>query len=245
MGYASYEPDSTGSAPGRFTQHAVDGDTLHHWTFDGDDTDQVGILDQDGTSLLCYCPVFGQLEGDTRQALASQETVLYEVGSAASLKTLTEMTVACWVCMTETPAQVMSIVGFRVPGAGSGDPNTFNFAWNIDYDNLGELRFAWQSGNKLTWIATAGLAALDLNRWYHISATRNAAQDTARIYINGVKRGEVTGASPFDGGGSVSTLNFMQNGSSIGAIGTVATIIIKDVEINDAQAAALYQSTLV
>lgn len=242
MGHFGFEPYLGVAAPGRFTEHAVDGDTVAHWTFDRDDTDQVGVLDQDGAAGLCYAPIFGEPSGDYRNALCSQQSTGYQVNNATSLK-ISELTVACWICMTDEPAQTISVVGFRLPGTSGTDPNLFNFAWELSYTNLGVIRFNWQSGNKVDHLAIG--PTLALNRWHHIIGTRNAAQTTGRIYVNGTKQGEVTGASPHNGGTSVPNLDFLNNGSSVGAIGALATAIVKDVEVNDAQAAALYRSTLI
>lgn len=242
MGYGAYEPVSPAGLR-RFTDHTPDGNTVAHWTFDKDDTDQVGAYDQNGIATNeAYCPIFGK-SADARCALASQITVGYGVTGATGLKALTEMTVACWFCPTTPPITVSSIVGFRNPGAGSGDPNTYNFAWDLLYRGTGEAEFVWQSGNKLSYFAVGPV--LELGKWVHLSATRNSSQSTARIYVNGARMDEFTEGLPFDGGSAINKLSFMGDNVSRAPVALLATTIVKNVEIDDAAAAALYRSTLV
>lgn len=135
------------------------------------------------------------------------------------------------------------IVGMVLSGAGAGDPNDHNFAWTISYTQTGVIRFVWQSGNKVEWEAIG--PTLPLNRWSHIIGTRNSTQSTGRIYVNGARRDEVTGASPHNGGSAITALQFISNSSTAGLEGALATVIIKNAEVNDAQALALYRSTLI
>ena len=242
MGYSAYEAQLTAGVS-RFTDHTPDGDTIAHWTFDRDDTDQVGTYNQDGFgSNICYAPIFG-FGDDKKNALASNFTPGYEVNSAPGLKGLTEMTVACWFCMNVPPIQSASIIGFRLPG-GSGDPNSHNFAWDLMIEgNTGVLKWLWQNGNKLNQEIIG--PTLVNNQWYHLMGTRNAAMDTSRLYINGARYAEVTGLLPFNGGGTANDLAFLNNGSSSGQAALLSSTIIQNVEFNDTAAAALYSATLV
>lgn len=245
MGHFAFAPGlGVVPEPPRFTAHFEDGNTVAHWSFDGVDTDPVGGYDQNGSlSPICYVPVFGEFSGDYRRALAGQNTIGYKRTSAAALK-IAEITVAFWVCPVTLGTQNTHIIGIVTGGAGSGDPNSHNHAWTFSYlKDTGVIRFVWQSGDKVEWEAIG--PTLTLNKWSHIIGTRNSAQTTGRIYVNGALRGEVTGASPYDGGGSSNDLQFISNGSSAGLEGGLATAIIKNAEVNDAQALALYRSTLI
>ncbi len=242
MGYSSYEPQLIDGSVGRFTDHPTDGNTVAHWTFDRDDTDQVGAFDQSGiTSDVCYAPIFGF--GYTKNALAVNWTNGYARLNAGGIQSLTEMTVACWVCLNDYPVSTVDIIGFRVPGAGSGNPNTQNFGFSLATENDGTLHFLWQNADKDNQDVVGPI--IPLNQWTHLLATRNAAQDTSRIYVNGVQYAESTGLLPFNGGTSADDLRFMYDGSTNAQRGLLASTIIQNVEFDDAAASALYNATLV
>lgn len=242
MGYGSHTPQLfTGLR--RFTDHVADGNTVALWTFDKDDTDQVGVFDQNTLSNVCYAPAFG-FSDDKRATLACNWTTNYGVNPAVALKALTSITVACWYCPNLVPGGgAASLVGFRAPGAGSGDPNTHNFPWDLNHQASGELKWVWQHGDKLDSAMLSPVLAL--NEWVHVIATRSAAEDAGRVYLNGALAASATGLTAHAGGSSINTLRFGGDGTSNGLRGLLGTSIIKNVEITDVQAAALYRETLV
>lgn len=244
MGHFAFAPAiGTTPRPPLFTAHFEDGNTVAHWSFDGVDTDPVGGYDQDGAlNPVLYMPSFGEFADDDRMALAGGNTIGYEASAASALK-IPEITVAFWICPITVDVQDSHVVGIVLGGAGVGDPNDHNIAWTFAYRSTGVISFLWQSGNKVTWEAIGPI--LPLNKWSHIIGTRNSTQSTGRIYVNGARRDEVTGASPFNGGSAITAVQFLSGGQAPGVNGALATVIVKTAEVNDAQALALYRSTLI
>jgi hypothetical protein len=179
-----------------------------HYRLDGDLTDS-------GTGS-----VYGSLGGTYDQApymnvSCARTTGVIHSGSVSGhpMKTSAAITIAAWIYMKSNPGGNIGIVGVRGPG-GSGDPNTHNFCWELGITSAGYLRFFWQHGAKLLG-GVDGLiaAALPLNEWVHVMGTRNVAGTECQIYLNGVEVGSATAQTPWDGGGTMSTLAVGNNGS--------------------------------
>lgn len=231
QGYPQLEPIGAPNLVGR-------------WTLDGTFLDSVGSENITGTPRYAIqqgtLPLLS-IENSQRQVLHQGNSLGRGIANAQSLK-IPEITVAAWVCVNERPGNNVAVFGFR-GGGSSGSPDNFNFAWEISSLTTGQVRFLWQSGLKTDNFATAP-DPLDLYRWYHVIGSRDAAQDRARIYVDGVLQAETTGLSPHNGGTSQNTIRVMQNSLGTYQSGALAQVIVLDKEFTPDEAMQLYQSSI-
>lgn len=137
-----------------FLQNAVDNDTTGAWDFNGDGQDRTfggNVSVQQGFQAL-----YGIRE-TRRQALFSGGT---GGTTGNTTKTSGPVTVACWFNPRGVVTANRAIIGYRAAG-GSGNPNTHNFPFTLDFQQLNKYRFYWQNANKVDNIVQ-GLTTLQL-----------------------------------------------------------------------------------
>lgn len=238
MGFSAYaEPVTT--FPKRVIVHPEDGATVSHWPLQGSRNDTVGPNNwNEAESSIKYYRVNG-LDDSSDLLAFTRRNSGNQTAPVTNLNTLTEMTIACWVFVNAYPSANTALAGIRSPGPGA----TNNFPWDLSIRTTGEIRFLWQSGTKVNnqVLSTTGAP---LGIWLHVIATRNAAQDTARLYLFGERENEATGLSAHSGGASQTTLRFFSDGQGNNVNGGLFSVIVKNTEVNDVQARALYQSCL-
>lgn len=234
MGYGAYgEP--VVSSHRRFKVHPEDVDTLAHWPLQGDQLDSVGPNDISGN--LFYQSVNGLDAGSTVQAYSVRSNINVAAPSAG-IKLVPAFTIACWASINQDPSGNLAIVGMRGPG-----PNApYNFPWELGYEVGVGVRFFWQGGTK-SYEGTIS-QPINFGEWYHLIGTRNAGQDTARLYINGVLADEATGLNPLNDGSNQNSVEFFNNSLSATLNGQLFSVIIKDVYTDTGAAVALYESTI-
>lgn len=235
MGYGAYS-DLVVSPYERYIPHPEDVNTLSHWPLQGDTLDSVGSNDWSGTSY--YQRINGLEESRTLQALSSRNFGNFSAGTT-NIKSVSAITVACWVSINQNPSGNLSICGIRAPGSGSA----YNFPWDLGISTSAGVRFFWQSGSK-TYQGTVGQPIPAYREWFHLIGTRNAAEDTARCYVNGLLVEEATGLSPWSGGSNQNSVVFFTSTSGSNLNGQMFSCIVKSGYTDDAAALALYNSTI-
>lgn len=188
----------------------TDATSEFHYRFDGDLTDS-------GPGAVYGTLSAGYLEAPYRGTNSCGRLATQNHGTSVSghpMKTGGSVTIAAWLWLQSNPSQNVSLCGVR-GGGSSGNPDAFNFCWELGVTTAGYLRFFWQYDAKLLGGLEGVIgAAIPKDRWVHCMGTRNAAGTECEIYIDGVDVGSATGQTAWNGGGSMNTLTFGHNGSA-------------------------------
>lgn len=244
MGYFSVQPPV--AIYERMKLHTEDVTVQSHWPFQGDLTDSVGSND-----ALPDNKFYQRVNGldDTSDLLAVSTRGWNPVqtpGAPATtpdIKNLSAITVAAWVRVNAIPGANQAVIGMRGPGSG-GSPNNYNFPWELGIlTGSGNIRFFWQSGSK-SYQGTNSLGVPltnGLRRWHHLIGTRNSAQDTARLYMNGVLVDEATSLLAWDGGSLQNSVRFFNDDFGAVTSGQLLSAIVKNTYTDTVGAVALYE----
>lgn len=218
-------PPAIGDAP-------VDSRYLAHWAFNGNGVDDVGGFNVSNPITARTTPGASQ-----RRHLLSTNAG-WSASGAGALRIFTAITVGAWYYQLELPPSNMSVVGYRSTGGGSG----FNFPWELGVTTAGEIRFFWQSGSKVT-VPIVG-PVLPFGEWFYVIGTRDGPGVAGRVYVNGERVAELGGIAQASGGGSHSTIRFMNNGAGSEVNGGVCSAFVLNTEIDDGQARELYRQAV-
>lgn len=224
--------------------HTTDGDTLLHWKLDGNGTDDGSIGADVTITNAPFAPYPASITSKgIRQTLAGSTNSATLSGSPA--KTAGSITIAGWFWFEDsTPGANTALIGVR-GGGSSGNPDAFNFTWELGITSAGDIRGFHQYDNKLFSGATA-TGPLAIQTWYHLAVSRSADGLTWKVYIDGIEQATNTAApgTEWDGGTSQNIARILHNSVGDEALAYAASCIVKDITLDTASALALYNDGL-
>lgn len=105
----------------------------------------------------------------------------------------TDITISMWVQVSGTPATRTWF--FTNSGAGANPPLD---PYRIALETGRQIRVQFEGDNGTSFIVMTSSSTLNLNEWYHISATYDAASNNAFLYINGIQEASNNTAMTLD-----------------------------------------------
>lgn len=222
MGYNQNYSGATGSggAAPVITSHTPDGDTLSHWDFGTDLTDDTGTADLAGTYAATT-------QGGNDGALHTGASTFIKTAPGASYTGLHgAMSFGMLIRVDALPASYCSLFSIQPIGGGAGSAN--NQVFNLRYEADGTLLWIQEHGSKVSSVYGFTTLSPPIGEWCWIGASRNAAGTEITVAVNS---DEVTHSSltQGDGGGNADIL--IATGWDNRVLhGAVKSVILKDVE---------------
>lgn len=242
MSYTAHQPGKTivtldvSGIPGF---HTTDPNTILHWKLDGNGTDD-GSLGIDVTRGGAVDAPYTLLDLNTR--ILNSATINSASINATAAKTAGAITIAGWFWFEDsTPGANTALIGVRGPGS-SGNPDAYNFPWELGITTGGFVRAFHQYDNKQDITALAASSVTE-KVWVHLAASRSADGLTWKVYQNGLEIATASGTAgdEWDGGTLQNTVRIGHNASGSEIIGYVASAIVKTITLDAGSAIALYQ----
>jgi hypothetical protein len=126
-----------------------------------------------GATTANATPALAANPGTCRYGVFDGSNDYVEVADAAALDITSELTIAAWIYMRTTPAELHTIVS-----------KDTNYEYHID--NQRRLYWWWNDANGNTRSITT-TTQLALNQWHHVAVTYQSGAQ--RMYVNGVLQG--------------------------------------------------------
>lgn len=218
MGFSSITPVPS------LRHHVVDGDTVAHWTFDGD-------LQDSGSNALhmtvgtYHAAPFDAIAGINCHAMLSGS--VYRANDA-TLRIYTAISVAALVYLRSTPGTNVPIVAMGPMGGGTGSTNNYQYSFEVMTDRT--IQYQQQHGSKVTDTYNATGLVVPLNKWCWVAFTRNSAGTTVTLAVDEVT--DTTTVTLSDGGtNSDFAIGTKWDATNLDML--IASCIVKNVEVTD------------
>lgn len=209
-----------GGAAAALTSHTPDGDTVGHWDFGTDLTDDTGTADLAGTYAATT------QDGNDGALLTGASTFIKTGPGVAYTGLHGAMSFGLLFRFDWQSASYGSIISIQAAGGGSGSANNVVFSLRILDD--GTLYWLQENGSKVASGYNFTTLSPPIGEWCWIGASRNAAGTEVTVAINS---DEVTHSSltQGDGGGNADILIATDWDNRV-LHSAVKSVIIKDVE---------------